>query len=115
MPKSLLVCDCLGSQSVDRNAIEAGTGIGCSRLHTALCTREIAKAAEALVEGDVAIACGQEIARFEELADELGVEPPLLVDIRDRAGWSDESAEAGPKQAALVADAALDPPAQIAG
>lgn len=48
---------------------------------------------------------------FEELAEELGVEAPDFVDIRDRAGWSDEAEKAGPKMAALVRDALLPRPA----
>ncbi|MFT5344143.1 MAG: ferredoxin, partial [Paracoccaceae bacterium] len=44
---------------------------------------------------------------FEELAEELGVEAPGFVDLRDRAGWSDQAADAGPKMAALAAEALL--------
>ncbi len=48
---------------------------------------------------------------FEELAEELGVDAPEFVDIRDRAGWSDEGENTGPKMAALVRDALLPRPA----
>ncbi len=107
MARTLLVCDCARSQTVDANAIEAGAGIACSRLHSALCTTEAGVVAKAMQDGDAAIACQQEWARFEEIAEELEVPAPLLVDIRDRAGWSDQAANAGPKQAALVAQALL--------
>ena len=102
----LMLCDCAGSQSVDGEAIGAATP--CSRVHTALCTREIAAAAEGLRAG-AAIACAQEAARWEELAAEVGAPPPAWVDIRDRAGWTRKGEAPGPKQAALVAEALLPP------
>ena len=53
---------------------------------------------------DVVVACGQEAPYFRELAEELGAESRLsTVDIRDRAGWSDEADAAGPKMAAILA------------
>lgn len=112
MAKSLIVCDCLGSQPVDRDAIEAGTGVKCSRVFNALCTKQSGDAADAIAGGEVMIACGQEHARFAEIAAEIEADIPQFVDIRDRAGWSDEAAKAGPKQAALVADALLGTPAE---
>lgn len=110
MAGTLLVCDCAGSQKIDSDSIEAGAGIACSRIHSALCTTEAGAAAKAMQGGDAVIACQQEWARFEEIAEELEAPVPLLVDIRDRAGWSDEAGNAGPKQAALVAQALLAAP-----
>ncbi|SFO84747.1 4Fe-4S binding protein [Tranquillimonas alkanivorans] len=110
MPKQLILCDCSGSQPIDADALGDATGLKCSRTHTALCTREMSSAAKAIQRGDAVIACQQERARFEEVAEELGLNPPEFVDIRDRAGWSDESADATPKMAALVAEAQLRRP-----
>ena len=107
MSKTLILCDCLGSQSLDAKSIGDGSGLTCSRVHTALCTREIESAAQALQAGDAIIACQQERTTFAELADELGVDAPGFVDLRDRAGWSDQGADAGPKMAALAAEAVL--------
>ncbi|WP_108483225.1 4Fe-4S binding protein [Oceaniglobus ichthyenteri] len=107
MTNTVLICSCLGSQTVAGDTIEGATGQRCSRLHSALCTDQIDIVAQALQAGPVTIACGQEVARFEELAEELGVEPPLCVDLRDRAGWSEQGDEAGPKMAALLAEAAV--------
>ncbi len=109
MAATLLVCDCAHSQKIDADSIEAGVGIVCSRIYSALCTTQAGAAAKAIEAGDAVIACQQEWARFEEIAEELEAPAPLLVDIRDRAGWSDEAAGAGPKQAALVAQALLAP------
>ncbi|MEL6205665.1 MAG: 4Fe-4S binding protein [Pseudomonadota bacterium] len=111
MPKTLLLCDCLGSQTPDRDALGTVSGVACSAVHTALCTRQADISAHAIAEGDAIIACGQERRRFEEMAEDLGVEAPLCVDLRDRAGWSDDGAEAGPKMAALLADALHPEPA----
>lgn len=109
MTKQLILCDCLGSQPVDRAALSHATGLPCSRVHTALCTREIDSAAKAISDGDVIIACAQEAPRFEELAAELERPAPLCVDIRDRAGWG-EGGNSTAKMSALIAEARLAPP-----
>ena len=109
MPKHLILCDCLGSQAIDADALGRATGLTCSRVHTALCTREIAAAAKAIEAGDAVIACGQEAARFAGLAADLEQPAPPCVDIRDRAGWSADKNTA-PKMAALLAEALLPAP-----
>ena len=111
MARTLILCDCLGSQAVDRDAIGENAEVVCTRIHTALCTTQIDDAAKAIAAGEAIVACQQERPRFEELAEEIGAPMPEFVDIRDRAGWSDEAGDAGPKQAALVAEALLPPPA----
>ncbi|MDE0533123.1 MAG: 4Fe-4S binding protein [Albidovulum sp.] len=107
MAKKLMLCDCAGSQTLHPDCIAEASDISCSRIHTALCTSQIELAAKEMSTGDLIIACGQEQARFMELAEELQLEMPGFVDLRDRAGWSDESRDAGPKQAALVAESLL--------
>ena len=111
MAKTLILCDCAGSQHVDGEAIAKGAGVSCSRVHQALCTSELASAAQFLQEGDVVVACTQEQATFEDLASELDVEMPGFVDLRDRAGWSDEGPAAVAKMAALAAEAMV--PVQV--
>ncbi|MEN8659455.1 4Fe-4S binding protein [Marivita sp.] len=106
----LLLCDCLGSQTVDAAAIGDVTSLDPSKVYTNLCGTQTETAAKAIEAGDVMIACTQETAFFEMLAEELGVDAPGFVDIRDRAGWSDQGAKAGPKQAALAAEASLNLP-----
>ncbi|MEY8842438.1 (4Fe-4S)-binding protein, partial [Cribrihabitans sp. XS_ASV171] len=110
MTKQVLLCNCEGSQSLDRDGLQEGCGLACSRVHRALCTVEIEAAARVMQGGPVVIACGQEGARFEELAEDLGVEPPLMVDLRDRAGWTETDRGAHPKQAALLAEALMPAP-----
>ena len=107
---TLLLCDCTGTMKPDAAAIEKGCGLACSKVHTFLCRDEAALAANALEIGPVIIACGQEAGAFLELAEDLGVPENLAcVDIRDRAGWSDD-AGTGPKMAALIADSRLSAP-----
>lgn len=105
MTTQLILCDCLGTQAIDRDALQKATGLKCSRVHRALCTDDIGAAQAAIEAGDAVIACGQEMARFAALAEDLGAPPPPCVDLRDRAGWSDDPA--GPKMAALAAEALL--------
>ena len=112
MGKSLILCDCMGSQSVDAARIGAACDLQCSQVYTALCTTQISSAAKAIESGDAIIACQQERATFTELAEELGAEMPGFLDLRDRAGWSDQGAQAAAKMAALTAEALL-PAAQV--
>ena len=109
MSKTVLICDCLGSQRVDGAALSAATGAVCSRLHTSLCDQQIDLAAAAMADGDVVIACQQEAPRFTALAEDIGAEVPAFVDLRDRAGWT-QAKDATPKQAALLAEALLPAP-----
>ncbi len=106
MTRQIILCDCLGSQNIDADAIAKATGVPCSRIHSGLCTHQADAAGKLIAEGDVVIACAQEQTRFEEMAAELGAPQPLCVDIRDRAGWSDDT-QTGPKMAALLAEALL--------
>ncbi|EEE36586.1 iron-sulfur cluster-binding protein [Rhodobacteraceae bacterium KLH11] len=83
----------------------------CSKIHTALCTRELASVAELLKgEDQVVVACAQETQVFSDLAEDLGVEQPGFVDLRDRAGWSEQGTDASAKMAALAAEALLPQP-----
>lgn len=107
MPKKLILCDCAGSQPISSDVIAGAAGVTCSKVYSALCTREAGRAIEAMKDGDVVIACQQERARFEEMATSAGAPTPGFVDLRDRAGWSDEAGEAAPKMAALVAESLL--------
>lgn len=114
MTKTLILCDCSKSQALQASSFDGIDGIKCSRIHTGLCTTQTQEAAKHIKAGDAVIACLQEHTVFEELADELDVEPPEFVDIRDRAGWSDQGEFAGPKMAALVSDALLVAPPEKA-
>ena len=112
MSKTMLVCDCLGSQTVDAAGLEKATGHACGSCYSSLCTEQIDIAAKAIADGDVVIACQQEAHRFIALAEDMDAGAPEFVDIRDRAGWTDDTGDTTPKMVALIADAGLMPPAQ---
>ncbi|MDA5557502.1 4Fe-4S binding protein [Shimia sp. MMG029] len=109
MSKTLILCNCSNSFALEGAPLSASTGVTCSKVHSGLCTTQAPQAAELLQAtggGENAIvACQQEQDFFVELADDLGLEPPLCVDLRDRAGWSDQTDQTMPKMAALLADA----------
>lgn len=107
MPKQLILCDCSGSQEIDKDAIEAATGLPCSKVHSGLCTDQIDAARTAIAGGEAIICCTQQARMFQEIADELELPEPPLIDLRDRAGWSADEASKLPKMAALVAEATL--------
>jgi len=77
MTQKLVLCDCLGTQKLEADAIERGCGLSCTKPYTSLCTDQIDAAAKEMAQGD----------------------------LRDRAGWGD--GDATPKMAALAAEAAL--------
>ncbi|NNL17302.1 MAG: 4Fe-4S binding protein [Boseongicola sp.] len=105
MAKKLVLCDCLGSQSFDANAISKASGLPFSRVYSNLCVSQINDAASEISSGDSIVACQQERRIFEELAEELNVEVSGFVDLRDRAGWGEGNT--APKMAALAAEAAV--------
>jgi ferredoxin len=107
MPKTLITCDCLGTQQIDTAGLAQATGLEVPSACTALCTTQFDRAAQALTAGDAIICCTQEARRFEALADELGVTSAPTLDLRDRAGWTADSADTLPKMSALAAEALL--------
>ena len=105
----LMLCSCDGTMAPDGDRIGAATGLDCSRLHRELCGPEAGAVERALSDGPVIVACGQEAARFEALAGEMGAEDRLAcLDIRDRAGWGE--GDTVPKMAALLAGARVAAP-----
>ena len=107
----MLLCSCEGTMRVDPES--AATAVGGPEVRTSdrLCTVDLDMAAKALADdGTTLVACGQMATLFQELADDLGAAERLMtVDIRDRAGWTADRS-ATPKQAALLAEAALPGP-----
>ena len=106
MAGRLVLCNCAGTQAIDADALASATGRTCDRVHTALCCAAPEVVAEAFAAPDTLMACGQEGPRLTTLAAEAGVGAPRFVDIRDRAGWTDDGNPTA-KQAALLAEAAL--------
>ncbi|HIJ61088.1 MAG TPA: 4Fe-4S binding protein [Rhodospirillaceae bacterium] len=105
----VLVCSCNGSMSVDaRRLAEALEAAGTPEVHTQLCRAEAEKFRAHLAAGEpLLVCCTQEAPRFTELAGDAAT--PAFVDIRDRAGWTDQAGRAAAKMAALIAEALLPP------
>jgi len=110
MAKTLILCNCSGTQELDGAALGRATGLTCSQVHSALCTAQSGQAAKAIASGEALICCRQEARLFNELAADSGTAEPATTDLRDRAGWSDDPRPKLPKMAALLAEAALPAP-----
>ncbi len=107
MSKTLITCSCLGSQTIDAEALSKATGLEVRAPCQALCTTQLDRAADALTQQDVVFCCTQEARVFEDLAAELELPPAPLLDLRDRAGWTSDTRSTLPKMSALVAEALL--------
>ncbi|MDE4173411.1 4Fe-4S binding protein [Phaeobacter sp. PT47_59] len=108
MTKHLILCDCSGSQKIDAQGLSQATELPCSKVHSALCTRQTDSAAAAIATGEAVICCTQEQRLFEEIAEEIGAPVPAFLDLRDRGGWTADKGDLLPKMSALVAEAAVD-------
>ena len=109
----LLLCRCDDSMSVDAESARAALGAASVKEARALCMDQSDQATEAFAQtGTTLVACGQMANFFNVLFDEVDAPGALIcTDIRDRAGWTaDAPADAHAKQAALLAEAALDRP-----
>lgn len=118
--KTVLICDCEGTMPLDGEKLAKACGrkpAEAPAVHRNLCRRELERFARS-VDGaardgtGTIVACTQERIAFEEAIADSGLEapPPTFVNVREQAGWSAEADKAGPKTAALLADAALDRP-----
>ena len=106
--KSILVCNCEISMALDGRRLGRALGLDQPvEVHTQLCRAQIDRFKQAAGEGEsLIIGCTQEAPLFEEARAEIGPEiEAVYVNLRERAGWSEESAEAAPKIAALIAEA----------
>jgi hypothetical protein len=110
--KRILVCNCEGTMPLDGRALAEACGADGLGLNRHLCRAELGDFRKALGEGGpLLVACTQEAPLFEETRTEA--EPALAAsyaNIRERAGWSAEAAQATPKIAALLAEAAIEVP-----
>lgn len=114
-PDRLLLCSCDASMRVDPKTAGAATGATRVSRCDRLCTADLDTATQALrQDGTTLIACGQMAGFFADLAADIAAPGTLIcTDIRDRAGWTADgptARDATAKQAALLADALLQPP-----
>ncbi|MBT3558378.1 MAG: 4Fe-4S binding protein [Rhodospirillales bacterium] len=107
------VCDCEGTAPINAGVLGKTLDDQAIEPATMLCGRQLNMLEEFLptAEGPVTVACTQMSHVFEEMAEEIGYEGELgFANIREKAGWSKEVAQATPKVAALLSEASLSPP-----
>lgn len=108
--RTVLVCNCEKTMPLDGEALGRACGAaGPARIDQQLCRAQTDKFLRALADGPLLVGCTQERPLFTEQAEDAGRPDSDIrfVNIRERAGWSDEAAAATPKIAALLAEAAL--------
>jgi len=106
--QKIMVCNCGGTMAIDgpKLAKACGAAGGCE-VATSLCRAETETLAAAMRDAkdqnlSLLIACTQETAVFDAIAEEMECPAPATVNIRERAGWSDESKDSIAKIAALI-------------
>lgn len=113
--KTVALCSCEQTMPLDGAALAracAAEGEGTT-VHRQLCRAQIEAFRALAADGDpLLVACTQEAPLFNETLEEMGEKTgaevaATYVNIRERAGWSIEAERAGPKIAALLAEAAL--------
>lgn len=109
--RRLLVCNCEKTMKIDGGELSAALGLtGEAKVNTQLCRSQIETYRAAAESGTpLMVACTQEAPLFGEVADEMGGADTAFVNIREQAGWSEAGADALPKMAALIAEAAYQP------
>ena len=107
----VIVCNCGGTMDIDgkKLAKACGSSTPCD-ISTSLCRDETDKLATAMQTAHESgtkfiIACTQERTVFDNIAEDNRCPSPETVNIREMAGWSDHSANALPKMAALMKQA----------
>ena len=113
--RTLLLCRCGDSMKIDsqsaKEAIDASSVIETDFL----CTKNLSVAEKELSsDNQVIIACEQQASLFNEFCNEIEFEKKIIpdlinIDIRDRAGWTNDK-NAFAKQAALLSELNLESP-----
>lgn len=111
--RKLLICNCEGTMPLDGARLAKACGAsGDIAVRHHLCRGDLAHFRNALAGGGpLLVACTQEVPLFEEIrAGQEGETDVRYVNIRERAGWSEQAAAATPKIAALLAEAEVEVP-----
>lgn len=103
-----LLCTCERTIALDAAALARALGSAePPAIFDRLCRGELEAFRDAAASGEaLLVGCTQEASLFGETAGEAR-ERTSFTNIRERAGWSAEAAAAGPKIAALLAEATL--------
>ena len=110
--KEVLICDCEGTIELPEKVLNKLFNNEKLNINTHLCRAQISNFNSAVSTGEpLLIACTQEAPLFVEKAIETDPELAIsYVNIRERAGWSEEGGKALPKITALIQEATLQPP-----
>jgi len=109
----VLLCNCEGTMSLDRDALEGAFSPGCAKAgFTQLCRGELGRFLDEARSGTtLTVACTQEQQTFDEALEEAGLETEIgYVNIREQAGWSEQGASAAAKMLALIEGARVPAP-----
>lgn len=108
--RRVLLCSCEGTMALDAKALGKALGVADTHIHSNLCRAELAVFEKAADGGEpLLVACTAEAPLFLESLEDLENPPDAaFVNIRETAGWAADGKKAGPKIAALLAEAALD-------
>lgn len=116
-PRTVFVCSCERSMPGFGDSVARGCRSAVVQSGDQFCGAELDRVQGALSAGGaITIACTQQAPLFREVAEDAGFEGDLaFANIREKAGWSEQAASAGPKAAALIAMAAepVAPPASV--
>ena len=113
--RTLLLCRCGDSMEVDPKSAKESLNASSVIETDFLCTQNLSVAEkELLSDNQVIIACEQQEALFKEMCNEIEFEKKITtdlinIDIRDRAGWTEDK-NAFAKQAALLSEIDLETP-----
>ncbi len=114
--RKLLLCNCNKTMPLDGKTVGSALGVeAVPAVNSELCRRHVAAFEAAAKSGDdLLVACTQEAPLFRELHDEFKAAGDIrFVNIRETAGWSQQSQQATPKIAALLAVAQLPEPEPV--
>ena len=109
--ENVIVCNCGGTMDIDGKKLAKACGMTTPcNVSTSLCRSETDRLAEAMTGArnsgkELIVACTQESAIFDSIAEENECPTPATVNIREMAGWTDDTAKAMPKMAALMRQA----------
>lgn len=109
--QTVLVCNCEKTMALDGQKLADALALPePAKIHSHLCRMEMPVfEAHADADAPVMVCCTQEAPLFSEIAEENGSEAPLsFVNIRERAGWCEDSADPHAKIAALIREAQVD-------
>jgi len=108
--RTVLTCTCENTMAPDDVAL-GKAGCGGDPAAFQLCRANLDRFQAALAIGEpITVTCTQEAPLFREVAQAEAPDVDLrFVNIRETAGWTEEAAQSGPKMAAIVAAAAVQP------